>query len=100
MRLRRLSVTVADDVQRYVDAVKPLYRGFETTWDSIIWTLEHRAEEIGEHYAGSTYIAKTRLSRQQPVVKIVYKLSDTTAQIVDFELLPDGLLEDPNQTPG
>ena len=89
MRLRQRRVTVATDVAEYIKAVTPLYPNFETLWSGVLWTLAYRADHIGEPLAGSSYIAKVKLSRKQPVVTLVYKLTIDSAHITDcdFEYL-------------
>ena len=86
MRLRARRVTVAADVATYIQTIAPLYQGFQTLWTGVLWTLEHRADEIGEPLAGSSHIAKVQLSPRQPIVTIVYKLSIDTVHVTDCDL--------------
>lgn len=85
LRLRRRLVTVAADVAQYIETVTPLYRGFGQTWTDILWTLEHRADQIGEPLAGSSHIAIVTLNPWQPTVTLVYKLSEDTVHVTDCE---------------
>ena len=85
LRLRRRRVTVAADVAQYIETVTPFYPRFGQTWTDILWTLEHRADQIGEPLAGSSHIAIVRLNPQQPTVTLVYKLSEDAVHVTDCD---------------
>ncbi len=85
LRLRQRRVSVAADVAQYIETVTPLYPRFGQTWTDILWTLEHRADQIGEPLAGSSHIATVRLNPQQPTVTLVYKLSEDAVHVTDCE---------------
>jgi hypothetical protein len=85
LRLRRRQVTAATDVASYIETITPLYPKFATLWTNVIWTLEHRADQIGEPLAGSSHIATVKLSADLPIVTLVFKLSEETVHITDCE---------------
>jgi len=43
------------------------------------------ADKFGEPLAGSTYIATGKINRCQPAMTIVYKLSEDTVRVIEFE---------------
>lgn len=86
MILRRRTVTIEPDVAGYVESLKPLLPGLDSLWSGVLWHLEHRADEIGEPLIGSTYIAKVKLNANLPIATIVFKMSITSAHLVEIEL--------------